>query len=791
MATRESLIAGPLAPFMEARAAAAARAFARNGGVFAPHEACTALADVLDSGLRGLVDQAEAHDVAVVAVGGYGRREQFRHSDIDLMLLVPGTDTTRARAVLYPLWDADLKVGHSIRTVDQALEAARGNLETMTALLTARLVGGDQGLYDRWQRAFAKLVRGRLGWLRGALAEQYRELVTREPWQLQEFDLKGGRGGLRTFQGARWLELAEALADGTSPPTPPPEVARALDVISSGRHALHALSDRRNDRYLRDLAQDVAGWLGVQRVAFERALLQAGRDVDAYASSRLSEVSAGRGGLGGILSRLRGTSTARAAGSPPAGTSMGGTDLEMLYGALERVGPASLDPFPASPWLTRLLPEWDVLRCLPHVAPFHRHPVDAHIWRSIEEVTFAMHHDADATGTVAAAAQLPDRREVLLAALLHDIGKGHEGDHSQVGAVIAERFANRAGLDAAAARRLSDVARLHLLLPTVATRRDIADARVIRETAEQIRDARLLHLLYLVSVADARASGPDVWSPWKAQLMRGLYLRTLDLLTDRRPEEETLAILRQRAADALRGQVPEDEVFRHIDQLRPSYLLSTPPEVIGQHVALIREANGGTAARRDSLGSVDRFTLVTPDRPGILSLVAGTLAVHNASVLGGSAFTRDDGIAIEVMHVTDALGHEIDERRWARIFEAVPLALAGEFPVAERLAETRAAYRAVPRIRVPTIVNVDNVGSERYSIVEVTTADRLGLLFAITNALHSMALDIHLAKVDTIGPEVVDAFYVLRENGRRVETADEIERLQARVTQAIEALDDF
>jgi [protein-PII] uridylyltransferase len=163
--------------------------------------------------------------------------------------------------------------------------------------------------------------------------------------------------------------------------------------------------------------------------------------------------------------------------------------------------------------------------------------------------------------------------------------------------------------------------------------------------------------------------------------------------------------------------------------------------------------------------------------------------VHNANVLGGTAFTRDDGVAIEVMHVNDALGHDIDERRWARIFEAVPQALAGTFPVAERLAETRAAYRALPRVQMPTTVLVDNAGSERYSIVEVTTADRLGLLLAITNALHGLALDIHLAKVDTVGAEVVDAFYVLRENGRRIEGPDEIERVQARVKDAILALD--
>ncbi|MFN8638490.1 MAG: HD domain-containing protein [Dehalococcoidia bacterium] len=447
---------------------------------------------------------------------------------------------------------------------------------------------------------------------------------------------------------------------------------------------------------------------------------------------------------------------------------------------------------PRAPWLDRLLPEWEVLRCLPHVAPFHRHPVDVHSWRTVEEIGFAMRDDADGTGTPEAAGHLTDRREVLLAALLHDIGKGHEGDRAPAGAVIVERFGNRAGLDPEAVQRLTEIARLHLLLPTVATRRDIADAQVIRETAEAVGDPRLLHLPSTCSRSpDARASGPDVWSPWKAQLIRGLYLRVFDSMTHDHAEEETYARLRARAAEALDGQFAAAEVYAHLDRMRPAYLLSTPPEVIGEHLALIRQANHGTAARHDSLGSIERFTLVTPDRPGILSLVAGTLAVHNANVLGGTAFTRDDGVAIEVWHVNDALGHDIDGRRWGRIFEAVPRALAGEFPVAESLAETRAAYRAVPRVRMETTVHVDNLGSERYSIVEVNTADRLGLLWAITNALHELALDIHLAKVDTIGPEVVDAFYVLRENGRRVEGADEIERLVRRITKAVNDLDEM
>jgi [protein-PII] uridylyltransferase len=491
----------------------------------------------------------------------------------------------------------------------------------------------------------------------------------------------------------------------------------------------------------------------------------------------------------GLLRRLFQRDEPEAAPPQPAAGDDVGSDLDRLLRAL-RHDSAGLDPFPPSPWLDRILPEWEVLCALPHVAPFHRHPVDVHSMRTVAEARRAAVEDTEETATTIAAAELESRDELLLAALLHDIGKGHEGDHSQVGGVIAERFGSRAGLDAESTRRLRVTAQQHLLLPTVATRRDIADERVIREVAELAGDAATLRLLYIVSVADARATGPDVWNPWKATLMRSLYLRTLDRLTQQIPEDATASALqRQAMLTGLAGRFDTAVVGRHLDQLPATYLLGMTPEQVGAHLDLIERAAGGTALEHDRLGDVERLTVVTRDRPGILSLVAGTLAVHNVNVLGGSAYTRDDGMAIEVMYVSDGLGHGIDERRWARVCDDVPLALAGQFPLDERLAETRAAYRrAEVRPRIETTVHVDNIGSDRYTIVEVNAADSLGLLYAITHALHSMSLDIHLAKVDTIGHEVVDAFYVLRENGRRVEAPDEVARLQRRVIEGVAAL---
>ena len=672
--------------------------------------------------------------------------------------------------------------------MEQAVVAARENIETLTALLDARFVAGDRPLYERFVEARRKLCAGAHDTLERGLRQRYDELRRQEPWQLQEPDLKEGRGGLRCIQSLHWLEAVRALSRDEEPPPLPPRIEAAHATLLATRHALHAQTERPHERYVRELAVATTRWLGVDRTNWERGVFEAMRTADAAIAEQFSERP-----VTSLFARLRSRFAANTDEAPTPLPHGADPDLEPLLTALRGAGPNGLDPMPPAPWLERLLPEWDVLRALPHIAPFHLHPVDVHVWRTVSEVTHAVRDDEDDSGTVEAARDL-DEVELLLAALLHDIGKGHEGDHSAVGAVIAERFAARAALDAEVGRRLSLATELHLLLPVVATRRDIADPRVIRETADRIGDARMLQLLYVLSVADARASGPDVWNPWKAQLIRTLYLRVADVLSAEAPDAATaLSALRERAVVELAEEHARDEVVAHLDRLAPNYVLGTAPEVIGQHLEMVREAAQNerrTAVRLDPLTGVDRLTVVTQDRPGILSLVAGTLAVHNANVLGGTAFTRADGIAIEVMHVNDALGHDIDERRWARILEAIPSALAGEFPVDERLAETRAAYHAAPRIQMETTVLVDNNDSERYSIIEVTTADRLGLLYAITNALHDLSLDIHLAKVDTIGAEVVDAFYVLRENGRRVEDTDEIERIVRRVRAAVTALDE-
>ena len=785
-------------PFLEARSALAGRAFARppgTGGLALCHE----LSDALDESLRTLAVALPPSGVAIVTVGSTGRREQCRHSDVDLMLLFDRQpERAVTEAVLYPLWDSGLQVGHSVRTLRQVGTAALDHMQTFTSLLDARLVAGDEALFERFRSGWRKTVRRGRDWMRQELAEVHEARQAREPWQLQEPDLKTSRGGLRSLQTTLWLASAEAIAQDRDPLEPAPELADAREVLLTTRNALHSLEDRANDHLRRDLLDEVTGRLGVDRTEWGRRVSAAMRTVDATTTEALSASasSSRRSWRGWLPWRRSADADGRHADDPHAEDSRG--DLDRLLASLREGGPGgTLDPLPPNEWLERLLPEWEVLRNQPHVAPFHAHPVDVHSWRTVSEAMWLL--EDDEPGIAEPAGEIESPRDLQIAALLHDIGKGHEGPHSETGAVIAERFAARAGLDDEVAGLLSATVQHHLLLPTVATRRDISDEHVIRDIAEQVGDVRTLNLLYLVSVADAKACGSDIWNAWTAQLMRSLYTRVREALSD--ISLHTAVARRRRAViQGLSGWVAPRAVETHLDQMPLNYLLSMEPLAIGRHIELI--AHGVLASREagsmrpltpmlhhDRIGAIDRLTIVTADQPGILQAVAGTLTVHNVNVLGGTAFTRDDGIAVDVMHLGDARGRQIDARRWDRIIEAVPSAIAGEFPIEQRLAETREAYREPPAAAIPTSVTVDNTGSAHYSIVEVRAADRLGLLYAITSVLHELALDIHMAKVNTLGHEIVDAFYVRRANGRRIEDEDEIERLAAHVADAVDALD--
>lgn len=236
---------------------------------------------------------------------------------------------------------------------------------------------------------------------------------------------------------------------------------------------------------------------------------------------------------------------------------------------------------------------------------------------------------------------------------------------------------------------------------------------------------------------------------------------------------------------ALLDRFPPDVIEEHIRQLPASYLRRTAAEAIGDHIALIMRADGGTAVEHSEIAGVNRITVATSDRPGILAALAGSLAANGVNIIGGSAHTRDDGVALDVMFVSPPEMHSEDG--WQVVCADVAQALSGEYDFEQRLAAMRAQI-PTRTSTIPTTVYVDTDLSGTFTRIEVNTIDRVGLLYAITRALQGLSLDIHLAMVETEGLLGVDTFYVQRADGSRLDGAEAAHHVQTTLKDAIAAL---
>ena len=363
-----------------------------------------------------------------------------------------------------------------------------------------------------------------------------------------------------------------------------------------------------------------------------------------------------------------------------------------------------------------------------------------------------------------------------LAALLHDIGKSAGRGHAEAGAQQAARIAAFMGLEASRADEVAFLVRHHTLLSRTALGRDLEDEEFVLRLAETVGAPRRLDLLYLLTEADARATGPAGWTPWKAALVRELYHKVRRLLTRGEYAGEDLHARLEAVRAAVRTLAgPRREAAdKLLEEMPLSYLLSSRPEIIVAHLELT-EGTGPVRlqVRPSSRRGHERLTVMTADRPGLLWRICGTLALHGLNILEARAYTRDDGFALDLFEVCDAVEEAIAPAKWDRLREDLPRAVEGRLALAARLRPKPLPYGAGAsggrsHIDFPPAVRVDNEASDFYTIVEVIAPDRVGLLYLITRALSDLDLDIHLAKVDTQGARARDSFYVRDREGQKI-----------------------
>jgi len=740
-------------------------------------ELCRAYSDLVDEWLSQLLAEAEAETegspggVALVAVGGYGRAELSLQSDIDVVLLHHGRSDigTLADRVWYPIWDEGLKLGHAVRTTREALTLAADDLDTATSLLQVRHVAGDEDLTDDLAgRALEQWRKRSKRWLEDLSRRvTQRHETAGEVAFLLEPDLKEGRGGLRDVHALRWAEAARSLLwEGDDQ-----VLDEAYAALLSARVELHRRIGRPGDRLLLEEQDAVAAALQDSSAdVLMHRLAEAARTIAWRSDDAWQRIDASLSGPLGWRSRrdkavgaglvLRDSEIHLTTDADPAtdvslvlraAAAAAAGDTRIHRASLERLarGARQLpDPWPvevrtalvdlllaghrAIPVIEALdqmglwvhvLPEWEAVRSKPQRNAYHRFTVDRHLM--------------EASANSAALVARTDRPDLLvLGSLLHDLGKGYPGDHTQVGIELLDTIGPRMGFPPGDVVVLQAMVRHHLLLPDAATRRDLDDPATVEGVAAAVGDLRTLGLLAALTEADSLATGAAAWGKWKADLVRDLVGRVAHVLGGG-------------TADEVRDDFPS---AAHLELLQA-----------GQQVLR---------------GDGDHITVVAADRQGLFSRVTGVLALHGLAVLD-AAVTSLDGVALEVLRVESSFGPTI---AWDKVTADLERVLEGRLALQARLAERARVYGARQRrapVHEPPRVVVDNKASRDATVVEVHAVDAIGVLYRITRALAELELNIVSAKVQTLGDRVVDAFYVRDTAGEKLldpATIVEVER---------------
>ncbi len=726
-----------------------------------------ALAGVLPTDGGG---SSEAAGVALVAVGGYGRRELAPCSDLDVVLLHDdGVDVAAvAGAVWYPLWDARVTLDHSVRALAEVTEAARGDVRVALGLLDARHLAGDPSLTLRLRTGLLAQ------WRRDARRQlpELRSLVLGRAERLGELahasvpDLKESYGGLRDATVMKAL-VASWIVD-----VPHADLERSRLQLLDVRDELHGLTGRPADRVPPDLWGDLAGRLGLPGAEdAQRHVREVGRRlthlsrltwrrVDAVlarpATPRRRAPDLQRVAPGVAISSGEVVLDARAdpAGDPAlllraaAEAAERGLALSPVTAArLARKGRAPDEPWDdearnlltrllaAGPglvevWETleetaalgRLLPEWERVYLRPHASVVHRFTVDRHLVETCIEAARLIRHVA--------------RPDVLMvAALLHDIGKGSSGDHSVAGAPVAAAVAARLGFDAGDQALVHRLVRHHLLLPETATTRDLEDPATIRLVAERVQQEETLDLLAALTEADARATSAKAWTPWRARLVATLVARTRSMLAGQLP------------ADRWEPQVP-------VDVSVPAAVRTDPGAV---HVEVAAHSHGSS------------LTLAAHDRVGLLADTAAVLTLLRAGIRSARVWVSGD-VALTRWEVAET---RVDPAMVRQRLEAV------------RAGRVDPAARLRPRgSRWPPSVLLRPGASTGATVIEVRVEDRPGVVWAVCRALADQGLSVRSAHVATLGPQAVDVFYVQDGDGAPL-VAQRAERAVHAITDAL------
>ena len=769
---------------------------------------------------------------------------------------IPAAAKALSDEVFFPLWDLGLDLGYGIRTIRDSLALCRRDYEVLTSLMDARFICGASPLYfSLMEKLYDRIVSRRTAAFGRWLDEQDRIRMEKygDASYLLEPHLKEGIGGLRDYHHILWLakalfrlgvprdlEYTGKLSHGEYL-----GLKKDLAFIWAVRNRLHLHSGRKNDRlafeYQEKIALDMGfrdrdGALAVERFlgrlhacmssikslhrSFGLAHIpgkalpcaeippeygEEGLDVDkgeinfhsatAILSRpllliRIFEYSAASGLTLSMEARRLVREflflvNARFRSDNPAVRAF----LNILN---EKHAVQALDQMLDTGFLEAFIPEFRKISNRVQFDAYHIFPVGRHSIETVRHLKNLGRQKEILLVDIFSDLKKPE--VLLLAALLHDIGKA-EKHHAKKGVALARAILSRFHYPDRDARNVFFLIRNHLLLAETATRRDLNDEKVVVACARAIGNMERLRMLYLLTWADSRATGPRAWNPWSGNLILELFFKVMhvleqgELATPRVSQQVRKTVARTRALLKDRGGIPRPGAF--IEVMSPRYLLNTHPRDILRHVRMARRIAGkidgkgnGDAAfamahRHDPAEGCWEITFVAADRPGLFSDLAGVLALHNINILSAQVYTWRDGTAVDIFTVGAPPDPIHPDASWRRVRRDVEKTLKGALSPGRRLRQKSASsIFSVKRPARPPQVVVDNRSSDFFTLVEVFADDRIGLLHLITRALFDLGLDIRIAKIATRSDQVVDVFYVRDLYGQKVEDEAQVEKIR-------------
>jgi [protein-PII] uridylyltransferase len=866
---------------------------------------CRGRAGVLDALLehlwqtaRGTLSaqaQKEFPPLALVAIGGYGRAELNPFSDIDFMFLHDGQVAAGKPlpylsrlidGVLYPLWDIGLKVGHSVRSIDDCVKVANADMQSKTSLIESRLIVGDEKLFGKFQKSLvAKCIEGfEDRYIATRLEDQQ---ARREKFgnsaTMQEPNIKNGCGGLRDYQNLLWMvyfkyraRSTEELKDKFVSEAESRQLGAAYDFLLRTRTELHYQIERPMDILGKNLQPAVALALGwhdrspsTRIEKFMRELYTHMRNIFlitrtleqrmALVPEKPSRLSLRRwlpkrsqpAPVDGFIftdGEIRAASDRIFRDDPRrlmraflhaqqrrlqlhpdliqlVRQSLSLVDRtflndervrETFLTILERRGEvaAVLRSMHEANLLGKYIPEFGKLTCLVQHEFYHLYAADEHTLVCLEQLDKTWEARQPPYQNYAPLFQRLARPGLLyLALLLHDVGKSahdKKDGHAKVSADMAMRAAKRLKLNDSDAHALSVLIENHLLLATVSQRRDLDDESVIRDIAHRIETVETLNALTLLTFADSEGTSDKLWNGFKDSLLWQLHSRAATLLTAGtefiRAEEKRVETLLEEVRDLAPDEIANDEIVAHFANLPLRYFQIRGAKEILEDISLAHRfmkqlASGSrvlspiTACHQEPDRGYSLVRVCTWDRGGLFSKIAGSLSASGMNILTAQILTRTDGVALDGFLVQDArTGNPAAPEQFQKFSALLEKILSGEAAdlpaLIARATTTQPAYQPYAGERMPTRIHFDNQVSETRTLIEIEAEDHLGLLYAISQTLARLGVDVAAARILTERGAAIDNFYVRESDGGKIESPARRVLVEKALQEAISRLEE-